>query len=580
MGRSATRELRVFATVLGLLAACGDGDIGGEDPPEGEIVSLSLTAPSDTLVVVNGVAAEQPYTLTANLESGRTADVTDKGSFSLENEAVGSFNANVMRATGGAGGATTVTGSYAGKSATAMLTVRVENTRIDPPAPADAPDKFNAATEDAGRAPSLVYPSDGTLAPPNLGSFEAHWRDSNSSDLFEVSFVGEFATFKIYVSGSAATGLYSGLTVKESRIMGASQRGSSMTITVRGMSTASPEKAGSSEAIRVDLADSNLEGGIYYWASTGALPGGIYRHDMGRPGEPAEAFYTTGESPDGRCVACHVISRDGTKMAITYDGGDGKSSIIDIATRTEMLPSTGPFAWNFATFDPSGTKLVTTSSGTLTLRDASTGAGINIVPTGGYASHPEMSPDGDTLVYTRVMQPAADWSFAGGIITTISFDPASNAWGAPTPLVTPGPGQNAYYPSFSPDGDWILFNQSTAGSYDAASAELYVVKADGSSPPVLLSSPNRSAGLTNSWARWAPFVQERGAESFYWLTFSSKREFGVRDAGHPQIWMAPFFPDRAASGSDPSAPALWLPFQELTTNNHIAQWTERVIKID
>ena len=43
--------------------------------------------------------------------------------------------------------------------------------------------------------------------------------------------------------------------------------------------------------------------------------------------------------------------------------------------------------------------------------------------------------------------------------------------------------------------------------------------------------------------------------------------------------MTPFFPARAAAGQDPSGPAFRLPFQNLTDNNHIAQWTETVVPI-
>jgi hypothetical protein len=41
--------------------------------------------------------------------------------------------------------------------------------------------------------------------------------------------------------------------------------------------------------------------------------------------------------------------------------------------------------------------------------------------------------------------------------------------------------------------------------------------------------------------------------------------------------MTPFFPGRAALGNDPSAKAFRLPFQNLDSSNHIAQWTERVV---
>ena len=35
----------------------------------------------------------------------------------------------------------------------------------------------------------------------------------------------------------------------------------------------------------------------------------------------------------------------------------------------------------------------------------------------------------------------------------------------------------------------------------------------------------------------------------------------------------------APAGTDPSFPAFALPFQDITTSNHIAQWTETVVPI-
>ena len=53
------------------------------------------------------------------------------------------------------------------------------------------------------------------------------------------------------------------------------------------------------------------------------------RHEQARPARRA----VHDDGPDGgRCVACHVLSRDGTKMAITYDGGDGTATMVDVGT--------------------------------------------------------------------------------------------------------------------------------------------------------------------------------------------------------------------------------------------------------
>ncbi len=65
----------------------------------------------------------------------------------------------------------------------------------------------------------------------------------------------------------------------------------------------------------------------------------------------------------------------------------------------------------------------------------------------------------------------------------------------------------------------------------------------------------------------------------YWVTVSSTRDFGVRLVGthRPQIWMTPFFPNAASAATDPSAAAFRLPFQNIDSNNHIAQWTEQIV---
>ena len=121
-----------------------------------------------------------------------------------------------------------------------------------------------------------------------------------------------------------------------------------------------------------------------------------------------------------------------------------------------------------------------------------------------------------------------------------------------------------------------------SGAYNNPSASLWAVPGDASHAPIQLASMNSSiANLTNSWGRWAPFAQTVGAtsEPLYWVTVSSKRDFGVRlvGANQPQVWMAPFFPNRAAAASDPSDVAFRLPFQTLQNGNHIAQWTDAVV---
>jgi len=334
----------------------------------------------------------------------------------------------------------------------------------------------------------------------------------------------------------------------------------------------------------VTLSNEQMLGGIYYWASS-STDGvfGIFRHDMSKPGQPAAQFMTTAQT-SGRCVACHVLSRDGTEMAITYDGGNDTSTMVDVASAApQMLAS--PQSWNFGTFTPDGTQFLSVHGGTLVVRDYATQNVLATMTSAGWVTHPDLSPDGTELVYSRPTVTSCDWSFGGGQILIRTYNQATMTFGAERTLVADA--SNNYYPSFSPDGQWILFNKSsdntTSGAYNNPSAELWVVKADGSQPPIALASLNATGQLTDSWGRWAPFQQTLGAnnEAMYWITVSSKRVFGTRivSGTQPQVWMSPFFPDRAAAGTDPSVVGFRLPFQNIDSNNHIAQWTEQVVGI-
>ena len=588
--RPSSLWLSALACLAVMLFACGPGDDpAGDDGGSGDGATpngtLEVTPAAAMLTVINGAAVQQAFTATLHRDDGSTEDVTASTIFTIDDPFLGTFTADVFRAGGIAGGQGIATAGYRGLFANATLTDNVQSIRVEDPAPANAPDIFGGATENPGLAPTIVYPSDTTMMPPNIGDFEVHWMDAVGSDLFEVALTSAYIDVRVYVVGVPNTGTWVSYLLDEWNIAGNSHRGESISVTVRGLNQAAPAMAGTSPAITVNLTNEDVQGGIYYWAASSTSgPGGIYRHDMANPGQAAQQFYTTAESPGNRCVACHVLSRDGTKMAITYDGGNGAASILDVATRTEQLATDGTFAWNFATFEPDGSRILTVSHGVMTLRDPNNGGVITTVPTNGYATHPDFSPGGNAIVYVESTAPTEDWYFTGGSIVIQSFDPIAGTFGAVVPLASGG--GNNYYPAWSPDGQWVVFNRSAEDAYDDASAELWVVKADGSLPPLKLDSPNIASGLTNSWVRWAPFEQTFGegenARPFFWLTFSSKRAFGVRMAANtrPQVWMAPFFPDRAELALEPSAPAFRLPMQDLTGNNHIAQWTEQVVPIE
>src|SRR5262249_21382898 len=138
------------------------------------------------------------------------------------------------------------------------------------------------------------------------------------------------------------------------------------------------------------------------------------------------------------------------------------------------------------------------------------------------ATHPELSPDGTALANVETTGGSFDYVVNDGSIVTRSFDAATNQFGAIRMLVANAANAANYYPSYSPDGQWILSPGRVGGSNGARGPEIGAVRPAGSRPPIHLDHAMAgSAGLTNSWARWTPFAQPVGAmnEPLFFITF-------------------------------------------------------------
>jgi hypothetical protein len=567
------RTAFAYLVVAGF-CACGPTGRGGDDNPPA--AHIELAPPDLSVTVINNTAIVQGYTATLVDAIGTRTDITSTVQFALANSSFGAWNGPMLTITGGGAGPTRVVATDGTIQGDTGLTVYVKGTRGDGTVPPNAGQLFDGATETAGHAPAIAYPAEGILVPPNLGEFDVHWQDATGNNLFEVALKNQYVDLRIYKSTSGAS--FTTYTPLEWYAL-ASPR-NQLTLTVAGLNTASPAVKGTSAVQHVDVTNEIVQGGMYYWTTQPTQ--GVYRYDMSTPNVPPSSFFMPGQQPTS-CIGCHGLSKDGTKMALTLDSGDGRGTIFNVGDQTVLVPyNSNPQYWNFATFNPDASKLVTVYHGAMSLRSSAGGAVIASVPSssGLLATHPEMSPDGAQLANVETTQDYYDFQVFDGSIVTRPFDDATNSFGAIKTLVPNVSGASNYYPSWSPDSQWILFTRTTGNSYSDTSAQIWVVKADGTLPPVQLSLANSTGGsLTNSWARWAPFQQSFGAsnEPAFYLTFSTTRPFGVRQTGGTQIWMSPFFPGRAAAGQDPSGPAFHMPFQLVTTANHIAQWTQAIV---
>lgn len=580
-----------FSSALSITCSEDGGGVGSHDPDEdagpGDVTSITIVPEDVTLVVTDGIPQEQTYTVTGEYEDGTTVDLTEDASFVISNGTLGNFDDNVLTTSDRFGGEAVIVAEVDELSIQATVTVTVESVFLGDGVPDDVEDLFGGI-DDPSRAPSVTYPADGVLLPPNLADVGFFWDPGTDNDVWHLRFEGQYSTIDAYLASTS----YIPVDLLWSQLLPGNGGLDPVVVTVSGTSSADPTAVGTSEPIAYAVAEQAVEGGVYYWAasSTVASDYGIFRFDFGKPEQAAQQVYTTTQT-DGRCVACHALRHDGTAMGVNYDGGDGPADLISVTDQTSILDEANAYYANFQVYSPDDAYLLTVYQGVFTLRDGDTAAAIEALPMS-YVTYPDWSLDGEHVAFSRCTRPTegfSDWTFRGGQIEIMSYGGPGD-WGDPEVLVPAEATEvNYYYPAISPDGDWVIYNRSTeqgglvvgAGdSYSDNDATLQVIGMDGENN-MPMDNVNLTGELRTSWAKWCPFVYEYKGKPVMWFTFSSMRRYGdiLTDGENPQLWMSAFSPEQAQQGEDPSWPAFYLPFQDITTNNHIGQWTEVVVEL-
>jgi len=552
--------------VIGV-AACSakvtgtSGDGGQPDGPSGG--DLVIEPAEVSLDVTPGVAAPT-QTWTAKTSNG--TDVTAMATWSVDDAALGVFSGATFTPGTARGGTSLVRAQWQGLSGFATVHVKLHARVTDtcpgcPPVPPDT-----APACDASHNPTVVYPPNGALLPPNTNVIEVQFDQGTGNTLFEVDFQNAVTDVRVVTRCAAIVdskgfptngcGYELGQTVWD-YVAESNRGGDPVTVIVRGTDDSGACAARSPADHAVSFATEALQGGIYYWQSVAVVgapgrTGGIFRYDFGKRGQIPEAFL----APSGtvqRCIGCHYLSRDGLKMAYGNDDPDSddeysdlKASLLDVATKVasakDMVPP------GFQTFSPDH-KLFLASDGrdqntppAFFLYDGETGKAASPakVPTGARSTQPDWSPDGKSVVFVRPSTFLAnsaggggedDNHFIGGSLFTMGYD---GSFGAPAPLLPSG-GENNFYPAYSPDGRFIAFNrvpaQAAALDQDAFSnprARVLLVAAAAGSTPIDLPALNAAGDLSNSWPRFSPFVQQYKGNKIVWVTFSSTRDYGLR----------------------------------------------------
>ncbi len=474
----------------------------------------------------------------------------DQVEWELSNRSAGSIDADgTFTPSADNGGVSWVTARLAGVEAQATVTVRFVDSVVE-----GEVDRADFEGQDWVETPGLwAYPEDGVNLPRNTPSIHFQWQAPPETELtaWRLRFRSDVTDLSLYTDAPEWTAdeeTWAGLV--------STNAGGSLTVDLWGVGPGGAFKA-PQRSVTVNRMDAR--GSIFY-GSTGA--GGIVEVPYGGEAEDYLNTATTGE-----CTGCHAISSTGL-MALTVGGGNQPLAVWDMETETWQQDSEAGLLGNFKTYSPDGRWLLSTYRGELRLHDGATGAFVATVPTSETVTHVDWSPDGTTVALVATTEHGQDWIFSGGRIVTMAHL-GDGAFGPLEDLYTPVDGLNAYYPAWSPDGDWLAFNVSTEDSYDDVSAALMVLPAEGGRA-VTLDAANLGVDMTNSWPRWGPLPDD----DILWLAFSSRRDYGRVTEAIPQIWVTAIDPERALDGEDPSFPAFWLPGQNPDLGNHIPVWAD------
>ncbi len=506
--------------------------------------------------------------------------------------------------------------------------------------PADASTLF-AGPADPSRAPVLAYPNDGVMLPPNLRLLDVHWMPgSPANTVYQISFVSPTATITYYSRCESLGGLLvagsCGFQLDGTGYAYLSQSNAgqgNVAVTILGTDD-NGSAVGTSSTIHIQFAQSTVNGGVYYWDVTHTR---IMRFDFGGTSADPEVFLAPGQYGTGAtCIGCHTLSADGTKLAASAGGQNNGYLVYVNGVAAPTTPLTVNEDQNnriqFASFDPLGDLFVgiygdgsPLDPHSLYFHDGTTGLILpNLTKALSFEpDHPAWSPDGTMIAMTHVgAHNTSQMEYLGGIdVATFASGTVDDGGvtvaeggatlGDPVVIVPSNAigvnAANSYNPSFAPDSQFLVYSQTTCLpsqamttacdsdiSSNVSATTWAVIPAAGATPihldnaaaPGVADGPD--ASILDTFPRSTPFETAQGSGRLFWFTVASLRHPGLRYKGYvspnestgqsqQQLWMFAVDPAKIMAGQDGSYPAFFLPFQDPTTSNHIAQWTQKIV---
>lgn len=475
-----------------------------------------------------------------------------------------------------------------------------------PPVPLDAPSLFGPPEggEPAG-GPCLVEPEDQALYPSNWLPPRFRFIPAAGQNLFEIrvhtdSEASDLVVYTTHTSWTMPAPMWSaaanGLAEKP------------ITVTVRGAvydgaKLVSPPSAGSK--LTVSIAPVSAAGNIVYW-TTGAgsaLKGFAVGSTSVVPVlTPGQVEMPTSGGAAVTCVGCHTSTPDGLYASFTAQGPWANAiASIDATDATSIgkkppflgagaeaalaQPEMGIHTYSKAHWAP-GDRMKVAPLGAwenskliwidLEAQTPGEGSAFGFISRSGDprgVGAPTWSHDGKTIVYVSTnAQTTGRLDNGEADLYAVPYNNRAGGDAAPIPGAS-DPALAEYYPAFSPDNKYLVFNRVPSGNnmYNQPLTEVFVIPSGGGAPTRLAANDppacagKKSPGVTNSWAKWSPEATSHGGRTYYWIIFSSARS----EKQNPQLYLTALVEE---AGALTTHGALHFWNQPEDENNHTPAW--------
>ncbi len=584
------------------VVGCASHHHGGGDA--GAYSSIRISPDPLQLTIALGSTKTQDYQVFGTDSTGEH-EITASCALSVSDGQFGAFAGATLTAQAH-GGKAMIAAACGSSTGAAELVINLTGTVTDPGAPANADQLFGSATAgtDPSRTPTIQYPIDQAVAPLNLPPIEAQWAAA-SNDLFHLHLQSTFASIDAYTANPQLT-----FAAGDWQAIAGTAAGDTLTITVEGLAQASPATKYASTPVAFHMSHDTIDTSAIYWWSSSA--GSIMTQTFGQTSQPSPVI--------ANCSGCHSLSRAGSRIGYSRcvnnscgpeyigfmkydDTAHAWREVVNAdakaiqGTYTTFAPVGNPFP-----DDTQSVAIVTSMSGTFGLYDPDTGTPVasnlaSVAIAGHSATMPDWSSDGTQVVFASSdPNQSVDVSNSSIAMMSYAYTGGAHTFGTPSVLVqqpitvNSQSYTNLYFPSFSPDGQLIVFNAARTtwrnfSDAKTAGQRLMVVKPGGGAPIDLLALNGGTGDQDITWPHWAP-----GATSdYYWIVFSSERDYGhevtaATSTGTTciqngvkqckQIWIGAISKAALASGQiDPSSPPVWLPGQDTRNDNISPYWT-------